>query len=404
MTNQEYFDLLANVMPWGSCTCSKAAHYLPEEPAVIVSGKGCRVTDADGRTFIDFKNGLGPVSLGYAYEPVNQAIREQLDKGITYGYPHVLEAEVAKLMTEVIPCADKARFLKTGGEAVAACIKAARCKTGKDHVIQIGYNGWLNSLSVDGMILPGRKLEDAKLPGVPLAISALHRTCGWNDIEKMEELGKEIGSDLAAVIVAADYDNMDAARTFYPFLREFTNRYGAALIFDEIVTGFRMAIGGVQEYYGTVPDMAIFAKGVANGMPLSVYCGKAPWMDALQTAIVSSTYGGEALSLAAAKKVIEIYRTEDVIGHLWRMAGRMWGGLDKLFKQYGLPAKMGCTTRPVCFYSYAAGTDAAFISKMERAMLRSGVTLYHGGYVNYSHQEADIDEALERIDGALKTL
>ena len=197
---------------------------------------------------------------------------------------------------------------------------------------------------------------------------------------------------------------MDAGRSFYPYLRAFTERYGAALIFDEIVTGFRIALGGVQEYYGVTPDMAVFAKGIANGMPLSVYCGKSKWMDAYGKAIVSSTYGGEALSLAAAKKVIEIYRSEDVIGHLWRMGARMWSGLDKIIKEYNLPVQMGCIDRPIAFFVPRPGADSGQVQKMTPAIFKAGVSLYNGGYVNYSHQEEDIDEALERIEGAVKTL
>ena len=404
MNNQYYDEMLNTYIPWGSSTCSKHATLTPEEPAVIISGKGCRLKDANGKEYIDFRNALGPISLGYNYEPVNAAIREQLEKGILFSYPSELEAEVAKAVTEVIPCAEQARFLKTGGEACAACIKGARFITGHDHVIQIGYNGWLNSLASNAMVLPGRKGTSGNT-GIPAEFSSLYHATPWNNVEKVEELGKQYGDNLAAVIVAANYDTMDAAKTFYPFLREFTNRYGAALIFDEIVTGFRIALGGVQEYYGVTPDMAVFAKGIANGMPLSVYCGSAKWMKAFAPggATVSSTYGGEALSLAAAKKVIEIYHTEDVIGHLWRMGARMWGGLQAIFEKYDSPVRMGCFDRPVGFYN-TIDKQVERRVKMERAIYNAGVILYHGGYVNYSHQEADIDEALERIEGAIKNI
>lgn len=403
MDNKYYYELLDKVMPRGSSCCSKHAVYVPEEPAVIVSGKGCRVKDADGREFIDFRNALGPISLGYAYEPVNAAIREQLEKGITFGYPSPLEAEVAQLITEIIPCAEKARFLKTGGEAIAACIKAARYITGREHVIQIGYNGWLNTLGGSTMILPGQPAP-AQVPGIPAALSALHHGCDWNDTDKLQQLADKYKGTIAAIVVAADYTYMEKGATFYPFLRNLADEIGCALIFDEIVTGFRMALGGVQEYFHVTPDMAVFAKGIANGMPLSVYCGKAKWMDAFENATVSSTYGGEALSLAAAKAVIGIYRTEPVIEHFWKMGIKMWGGLQALFDKYALPVKMGTVTRPVMFYSYTKDAPADFPSKMERAILTNGVTLYHGGYINYSHTEADIAEALSRIESALKSL
>ncbi|MBQ7393145.1 MAG: aminotransferase class III-fold pyridoxal phosphate-dependent enzyme [Lentisphaeria bacterium] len=401
-SNQEYRAILDQYIPWGSSTCSKRARFMPEEPAVIVRGKGCRVWDADGREFIDFRNSLGPITLGYCYEPVNEAVKEQLDKGIVFGYPTPLEAEVAELVCHTIPCAEKARFLKTGGEAIAAVIKSARCVSGHDHVIQIGYNGWLNSLGSGGMTLPGQKAAD-KLPGVPADLTALHHTCGWNDVETMERLGNLYGDNLACVVVAADYLRMDEAKTFYPFLRQFVDKYGAALIYDEIVTGFRLALGGAQELYGVTPDMAVFAKAVANGMPLSVYCGNAKWMKGLDTAIVSSTYGGEALSLAAAKAVINIYRTEPVIEHLWEMGNRMWSGMDRIFEAKGLPFNVP-SRKPVGFVNVHADAPAGLFDNFLRACCANGVTLYNGGYVNYSHKAADIDEALERIEKAAASL
>src|SRR6476661_4310835 len=147
---------LQDVMPFGSSTSSKAPSLEPEEPSVIARGKGCRVWDDRGREFIDFRNGLGPVTLGYAFPAVNEAIKKQLDNGCVYGHPHPLECEVAEMLRDMIPCAEQVRFLKTGGEALAACIKIARAYTNREHVIQVGYNGWINSLSAGGRILPGQ--------------------------------------------------------------------------------------------------------------------------------------------------------------------------------------------------------------------------------------------------------
>ncbi len=293
--NEFYGERQSRFIPGGSSTCSKRARFQPQEPPVIVRGKGCRVWDGDGREFIDFRCALGPISLGYCHPSIDQAIRKQLEKGIVFGYPHPLEGEVAEMLVEIIPCAEQARFLKTGGEAIAATIKIARAATGRNQVIQIGYNGWLNSLSATGMVLPNQKSAQ-NLPGVPAAWSQLHHGCRWNHPEDLEAVVQTIGNDLAAIVVAADYYNLEEGRIFYPWLRKFADQHGAVLIFDEIVTGFRWAIGGVQEYFQVIPDLAVFAKGLANGMPLSVYCGRAELMQTLKTATVSTTYGGETLS------------------------------------------------------------------------------------------------------------
>lgn len=400
--SSDWAERLKAVIPWGSSTCSKSPRWLPDEPGVIVRGEGCRVWDADGREFIDYRNALGPVTLGYRYPAVDEAIRRQLDSGIIFGHPHPLEGEVAELLCDVIPCAERARFLKTGGEAIAACIKLARYYTGRDHVVQIGYNGWLNSLASGGRTRPGQVAASVP-PGVPAALSSLHHAAGWNDAEGLEELFAESGDRIAALVVAADYVRMPDGKSFYPFLRELTEKHGAVLIYDEIVTGFRLAIGGVQEHFGVTPDLAVFAKGMANGMPLSVYCGKAEIMDKLDKAIVSSTYGGEALSLAAAKATITTYRTQDVIQHIWEKAERLWTGTNDLFATHAIAAEMKGLW-PCAAIVFSPDAPEGLRERFYRAAYRSGVSLYDLSYVNFSHHDSDIAETLERMDRALREL
>ncbi|GIP39527.1 glutamate-1-semialdehyde 2,1-aminomutase [Paenibacillus sp. J31TS4] len=391
-------------MPWGSSTCSKAPLYPPEEPPVIVKGQGCRVWDAEGKEYIDFRNGLGPVTLGYRYPAVDEAIRRQLDCGIVFGHPHPLEGETAELLCELIPCAEQARFLKTGGEAVAAVIRIARAYTGRDHIVQIGYNGWLNAMAAGGRVLPGREPEKT-VPGVPAAFSAYHHACGWNELEELERLFSLYDGGIAAVVVSADYAGMAEGAAFYPALRALSRKHGSLLVFDEIVTGFRLAVGGVQEYFGVEPDLAVFSKGLANGMPLSAYVGRRDVMAACDRggAVITSTFGGETLSLAACRAVLNVYRQEDVIGHLWRQGEAVWGGLGRLFREYGVPLEIrGLWPCP----AIAAGAyaDAALSGRFFRAAYKHGVSLYNISYVNYSHNEEDIREALERLEAAVSEL
>ena len=166
----EIFNASLSYLAGGSSTGSKRPQFMPEEPGVIVRGKGCRVWDADGREFIDFRNGLGPVTLGYCIPEINAAISEQMANGIVFSHPHPLEGRVAKLLCENIPCAEQVRFLKTGGEACAATLRLARAFTGRTKVMQIGYNGWLNSLSSTGMVLPSQHATQS-LPGIPITAS-----------------------------------------------------------------------------------------------------------------------------------------------------------------------------------------------------------------------------------------
>lgn len=389
-------------IPWGSSTNSKASRLLPEEPEVIVRGDGCRVWDDKGREFIDYKVALGPVTLGHRFPAVDDAIRRQLDDGISFGEPHPLEAEVAELFRSVVPGAQQARFLKTGGEAVAATIRLARAFTGRDHIIQIGYNGWLNSLALGAMTRPGQRSEHPL--GVPLELAKLHHQLGWNDPEALEAVFAAFPGQIAAIVVAADYAGMAEGATFYPLLRALADREGALLIYDEIVTGFRIAVGGVSEYFGVTPDLAVFAKGLANGMPLSVYAGRKDVLALIDRGevVVTSTLAGDALSLAAAKATITTYRDHDVIDHIWRVSTMLWDGVSALFREFELPLKVQGLPPCPAIVADADAPDA--FDDFVRAGYRNGVAIGGIPYVTYSHSEADIAETLDRLRTACEEL
>ncbi len=402
-TNKSWHERLHNTMPNGSSTTSKNPTFLPEEPEVIARGKGCRVWDDKGREFIDFRNSLGPVTLGYCYPEVDEAIKAQMENGIIFGHPTALEAEVSEMLCERIPCAEQARFLKTGGEACSATIYIARAYTGKDHIIQIGYNGWLNTLGVGARILP-TQTSMAK-PGVPAAVSALYHPVGWNDTEAVAKLFEEYKGNIAAVIVSADYVDFEAGKTFYPWLREITKKNDALLIYDEIVTGFRVALGGVQEYFGVTPDLCVFAKGIANGMPLSVYAGSREVMKTCETPgfSVSSTYGGETLSLAACRAVMQVHAKHDVVGHIWNEGNFVWDGFNKIMDEKGIPVHMHGAA-PCKALRMDEGAPADMTERFYRAAYRNGVSLYATSYVNFSHKHEDLVEVLQRLSRAADEL
>lgn len=385
----------------GSSTGSKRPAYLPEEPGVIVRGRGCRVWDADGREFIDFRNGLGPVTLGYCVPEINAAIAAQLEHGIVFGQPHPLEGAVARLLCENIPCAEQVRFLKTGGEACAAALLLARAHTGRGKVMQIGYNGWLNSVGRGALALPGRPVAAADAPpGVPIALAESFTVCRWNDLELLEQVLAAHPEDYAAIIIACDYPTLAQGREFLPAVRELTRRYGVLMIMDEIVTGFRLAMGGAHEYFKFQPDLAVFAKGIANGMPLSAFLGRAAVMETLNKCTVSSTYGGETLSLAAAAAAIDFYRRHDVCAHLWRAGEMMWRGLQGLLDARGVGIKI----RGLWPCPRFAAEKPELMRQFMRAAYVNGVALYHVPYVNYAHKDNDIAEALDRLEKALRSL
>jgi glutamate-1-semialdehyde 2,1-aminomutase len=384
------------VMPVGSSTNSKAPTLLPEEPEVIVRGRGCRVWDDRGREFIDYRCALGPVTLGYADPTVDAAIRAQLDDGILFGHPHPLETTTAELFCSLVPGAEAARFLKTGGEALAAVIRIARAHTGRDRVVQIGYNGWLNSLAAGARVLPGAKTD--AVPGVPAALAALHHAVDWENRATLDRLFLTRGSEIAVILVAADYPAIPEAAGFYRYLRDLADRHGALLAYDEMVTGFRVALGGMAEVTGVLPDLSVFGKGIANGMPLAVYCGRREVLAVLDRGevVVTSTYGGETLSLAAATATMTAIRDRDVIARLLASGTRLLNGMNAVFADAGSDIRL--VGHPACPQFVGAHAQ---IQAFLRAAFRHGLAFYRVVYVNAAHTESDIDETLRRAAVAL---
>ncbi|WP_309104072.1 aminotransferase class III-fold pyridoxal phosphate-dependent enzyme [Microbacterium sp.] len=384
------------VMPVGSSTNSKAPALLPDEPEVIVRGRGCRVWDDRGREFIDYRNALGPITLGYADPRVDAAITKQLADGILFGHPHPLETTTAELFCALVPGAEAARFLKTGGEALAAVIRIARAFTGRDRVVQIGYNGWLNSLADGARVLPGT--VSASVSGVPAALAALHHQVDWEDRDRLRALFAERGGDIALVLVAADYTALPDVVDFYRFLRDLAAEHGALLAYDEMVTGFRVAMGGMAEATGVHPDLSVFGKGVANGMPLAVYCGRRDVLGVLDRGevVVSSTYGGETLSLAAATATMTALRDDGVLPRLRESGTRLRDGLNAVFTAAGLDIR--AQGHPACPQFVAQ--DEQMLRAFLRAAFRHGLSFYRVVYVNAAHTDADIEETLRRAAAA----
>jgi len=381
----------------GSSTNSKRPKLENAEPALIVRGKGCRVWDCDGNEYIDFRGGLGPVSLGYCIEEIDRAVTRQLGQGVIFGHPHPLEGEVAELLTEVVPCAERVRFLKTGGEAVAACIHIARGVTGRKKILHCGYNGWLSRPSRGRGYQPTGLRGSPSESGASVVQDALHVSLPWGDINVWRKTFEDEATDIAAVVLASDYAEMEKGREFLPALRQLTRNHDCLLVMDEIVTGFRLAIGGAHEYFSIDPDMAVFAKAMANGMPIAAYLGRADLIDLATSLRVSSTFGGETLSLAATQAVIGFYREHRVIDHIWEKGKMFSEGLQDLFERHGLQGLM--RGAPPCPLIEFERDD--LLESFLRCAYQSGVSLYTVPYVGYSHSEADIQEALGRLEQAI---
>lgn len=290
-------------IPLASQTFSKSRTQYPPNisPLFVTHSLGCRTWDIDGNEYIDLVSSLAAITLGYGDTDVNNAVCEQLTRGVTLSLANILEYEVAELISELVPSAEKIRFGKTGSDATTGAIRIARAFTNRDHVLVGGYHGWHDwNIGTTSMNL-----------GVPKSVQQLSHAFIMNDFESFEKLINQFSDEIAAVILEP-ISYVSPTKEFLNYVRSKTQELGIILIFDETVTGFRIAPGGAQEFLGVKPDLTTFGKGIANGFPLSVLCGRADLMNLLDRVFFSGTFGGELLSLAAAKVVLTKVRDDNV--------------------------------------------------------------------------------------------
>ena len=352
-------------------------------PKYLVSGSGSHVWDADGNEFIDYNMGIGPLSLGYAYPAVDKAICRQLKDGITFSLMHPLEVEVAEMLREIIPNAESVRYSKTGADATSAAIRIARAYTGKNKILCCGYHGW-HDWYVSTI---------ARNAGIPEVVKDLTYTFAYNDIDS---LMRSIDEDVAAVILEpvvfeAPKDN------FLHLVAEVCESKGILLIFDEMWTGFRMALGGAQEYFGIKADLATFSKAVANGMPVSILTGKREIMKVLEDDVFFfTTFGGEALSLAAIKATIEEMKSKNVISTVAITGKLIKDGYNEIAAELGMDYTRvtGYDFRSMVVFDEKAGNPLELKSLMQQELIKRGI-LWSGMHnISYSHSIADIEYTL----------
>jgi glutamate-1-semialdehyde 2,1-aminomutase len=357
-------------------------------PAFIRTGSGANVWDVDGNYYVDWIGALGAVPLGYFHPGVHEAIQTQLDQGIISGsLPHPLEEEVAARLVEIIPCAQdqgQVRFVKTGSEACSAAVRIARRATDRIVVIVVGYHGWHDWAQVTNIPHPG------------IADSLLVLRVPYNDTQAIEDLMRS--DKIAAVILEPTL--LEAPHdTYLSDVCTLCTLHGAVSIFDEMVTGFRWARAGGQEYFGVVPDLSVFGKGLANGLPLACVVG--PERLLKYADVISGTFGGECLSLAAAGAVLDVYDTRpespygnDPIAAQWR------GGTAFLSwcKELGIPTT-GYPVHPKITYS---GKDMALFLQ-ETA--RRGMLMHPAGMnVSAALTSDDMKVTQQALQGAKAVL
>lgn len=290
-------------IPLGSQTFSKSRMQYPVgiSPLYASKSKGCYLWDLDGNKFIDLVSALASVTLGYSDRSLRTDVSKQLKKAVSMSLPGVLEAEVSELLVSMIPSAEMVRFGKNGSDATAAAIRLARAYTGRDQVVVCGYHGWQ-----DWYIG-----STTRNKGVPNSVSKLTHKFQYNNLESLIAIMNEYGKSVAAIMMEP-MNSTYPDKLFLETVKEIAEKYGALLIFDETITGFRFAAGGAQEFFGVTPHLSTFGKGMANGFPLSAVVGSRDIMMEMEQIFFSGTFGGELLSLAAAKHVLNRHMNEDL--------------------------------------------------------------------------------------------
>lgn len=385
--SQALLDRAEGLIPAYTQTLAKGPgqHIKGVAPIYAVRGKGARITDADGNEFLDCTMGVGPVVLGYGYVKVDYAIKAQLNDGITFSLMHPLEVEVAEMIRAVIPNAEMVRFSKTGCDVTTAAVRLARAYTGKNTVLCCGYHGWH-----DWYIA----VTDRNA-GIPHDVQQYSYTFNYNDIESLIQA---IDDDTAAIILEPIVFE-EPKNNFLHQLRDICTERGIVLIFDEMWTGFRLAVGGAQEYFGVKADMACFSKAVANGMPLSILTGRADIMRLLEKDVFFfTTFGGEALSLSAAKATIREIQEFRVTEYIARLGKILKDGYNAIAKEQGMTYTkcigLDCRTMVTFTAPHDKVTALEMKSFVQQELIRCGVlwTGFHN--LSFSHTEQDIEYLL----------
>jgi glutamate-1-semialdehyde aminotransferase len=367
-------------------------------PAYLQRGRGARVQDVDGRWYLDFPMGLGPAMLGYGYPVVDEAIRAQLADGITFTLPHPLEVEVAERINAVVPNAERVRFAKSGSDVTSAAVRLARAVTGRERVLVAGYHGWH-----DWYIG-----STTRSSGVPRAVRALTEAVGWGDLDQVRAGLERHPGELAAVMLEP-IGAREPAPGYLQGVVDIAHEHGALAIFDEVISGFRLAPGGAQERYAANADLVCFGKALGNGMPISALTGRAALMDELREVFFSGTHGGETLSLAAARATLDVLAEQPVHEHLWRLGGRLQTGVRGAIARHGLEDWVSCGgaapwTIVAVREPRPGGATLPAKTLLQQEMLRCGV-LYNGSnFISFAHGEAEIDEAIDAYDQAFGQL
>lgn len=398
--SRELFEEAIKLVPGGVLGARKPSDFIEGEyPIFLESGQGSRLTDVDGNEYIDFLCGYGPIILGYREKEVDEAVIRQItDKGFCFTLTQRYQNQLAKKLSEIVPCSEMSIFLKTGSDATTASIRIARAYTNRIKVMRCGYHGWHDwCVEMKGGV-PEKFYEDVY-------------EFRYNNLAQIEDLMARYGDQTAAIMMTPfghpNHQKMAEPQPgFLEGVRELANRYGAVLVFDEVRTGFRLAMGGAQELYGVNPDLVVLGKGMANGYAISVVTGKAEvMMAAAQKLFISSTFFPNSDGFIAALKTIEILERDNVLANIWEKGGRLTKKIRDIIDKYDVGAEL-TGVAPMFYITFKKDETDTHRAKRDdfyTQLIRRGIFLHphHHGYISYRHTEEDLDTTAKAIDEAM---
>ncbi|MEH1794717.1 glutamate-1-semialdehyde 2,1-aminomutase [Nostoc sp.] len=412
--SQEVFAAAQNLMPGGVSSPVRAFKSVGGQPIVFDRVKGAYIWDVDGNQYIDYVGTWGPAICGHAHPEVIAALHEALEKGTSFGAPSALENVLAEMVIDAVPSIEMVRFVNSGTEACMGVLRLMRAFTNRDKIIKFEgcYHGHADTFLVKaGSGVATLGLPDS--PGVPKAATSTTLTAPFNDLESVKALFEENRDEIAGVILEPVVGNAgfiapDAG--FLEGLRELTHEHGALLVFDEVMTGFRIAYGGAQEKFGVTPDLTTLGKVIGGGLPVGAYGGRRDIMSMVAPAgpvYQAGTLSGNPLAMTAGIKTLELLQKPGTYDYLERITKKLADGLLQIAKETGHAACGGQTSAmfglfftsgPVHNYEDAKKSDTAKFGRFHRGMLERGVYLapsqFEAGFTSFAHTEEDIEQTL----------
>jgi glutamate-1-semialdehyde aminotransferase len=396
-------DEVTQVIPWGTQTNGKRVppEFVGVSPEFVERAEGCRFKATNGRWYLDFRSALGPIILGNNYPAVNDAVKTQLDRGVVFSLASLIEYELASLLVETLPGVEQVRFVKSGNEANLAALRLARAYTGREAILACGYHGhgdWFSAGNRPAATLGFNRGGN----GVPALLDQLVSWIPYGDVQAAEQFFAERGGSCAAAIMVPYDWGENTAIDFVVRMRELTSEHGAVLIHDEVLTGFRLAYGGARAYYGVEPDLTTYAKAIANGFPLAVFCGKRNVMGMLDKVTISTTHAGETLSIAAALATLRVLSSEPVYEHMETVGRRWMNAFGEVCTRHDVPARLvGLPVAPSLQIDGTSEVREAIRRTLYAGLLQRGVFPSDVSLITFAHTTGDIDEAVAALESTL---